>query len=65
MQPNTAGAGAMIIDRTAAQAVNPGCLGEAGLQARADATVTEHHSEMPSNALQCMLGQKVPTLSPT
>ncbi len=37
---------------------------EAGLQARADATVTVEHSKMPSNALQYMHGQKVSILSP-
>ena len=37
---------------------------EAGLQARADGTVTVKHSKMPSNALQRMHGQKVPILSP-
>ena len=62
-----AGAGAMIIDLDVVQAANlerqHGHV-EAGLQARADATVTVEHSKMPSNALQYMHGQKVPILSP-
>ncbi len=52
-------------DLAALQAVGgSGCQGEAGLQARADDTVTVEHSKMPSNALQYMQGQKVPILGP-
>ena len=57
----------MTIGLAAVQIANIGRQGghvEAGLQARADATVTVEHAKMRSNALQYMHGQTVPILNP-